>query len=44
MSLDATGPSSVADVKLTATALTGIVAVDNGGTWPGISELPLPFP
>jgi hypothetical protein len=29
---------------LDATAATGIVAVDDGGTWPGVSALPLPYP
>jgi len=27
-----------------ATAATGIVAVDDGGTWPGVTGLVLPFP
>jgi hypothetical protein len=31
-------------VTLTATAATGIVAEDDGGTWAGTSDLPLPFP
>lgn len=30
-------------VTLTATALTGLVAVDDGGTWAGVTELGLPF-
>ena len=25
-------------------ALTGIVAVDDGGTWAGVTDLELPFP
>jgi hypothetical protein len=29
---------------LTATAANGIVAVDDGGTWPGVVEVALPFP
>jgi hypothetical protein len=36
----ATGPATVLDVG----AGNGIVAVDDGGTWGGVSELPLPFP
>jgi hypothetical protein len=32
-----------APVTLTATALTGLTAVDDGGTWAGVSELGLPF-
>jgi hypothetical protein len=35
-----TGP----DVRLTASAATGIVATDDGGTWPGVTNLLLPFP
>jgi hypothetical protein len=30
-------------VTLTASALTGLVAVDDGGTWAGVNELELPF-
>jgi hypothetical protein len=30
--------------RVTATALTGIVAVDDGGTWAGVTDLELPFP
>ena len=29
---------------LNATALSGIVAVDDGGAWAGANDLPLPFP
>lgn len=29
---------------LDATSATGITAVDDGGTWPGVSNLILPFP
>ena len=36
----ATGSQDV----LNATAATGIVAVDYGGTWPGVTNLILPFP
>ena len=41
--LDVTG-SSVPGVRLTAGAANGIVAVDDGGTWAGVSDVPLPFP
>ena len=37
---DATGTG----VRLNASALSGIVAVDDGGTWAGASALGLPFP
>ncbi len=37
------GDSSVG-VTLSATPDTGIVAVDDGGTWGGASDLELPFP
>ena len=30
--------------RMTATAATGIVAVDDGGTWAGVTDLGLPFP
>ena len=35
----AEGPTDV-----TATASTGIVAADDGGTWAGVTDLELPFP
>ena len=38
------GPASGPGTTLTASAATGIVAVDDGGTWAGVSDLPLPFP
>jgi hypothetical protein len=38
------GPSSSVDTLLTASAGTGIVAVEGGGTWAGVTELALPFP
>ena len=41
--LVAAGASSGGQVILNATALTGLVAVDNGGTWPGVGGLVLPF-
>ena len=39
-----TGPASGTAETLSATASTGIVASDDGGTWAGVSELGLPFP
>ena len=39
-----TGLSAGADVRLTASASTGIVAVDDGGAWPGVTNQLLPFP
>ena len=38
------GLSSGPGTRLTASAASGIVAVDDGGTWGGVSELELPFP
>ncbi len=38
------GGQSALLVTLTAGAESGIVAVDDGGTWAGTSELELPFP
>jgi hypothetical protein len=32
------------DVRLTASPGTGIVAVEGGGTWAGVTDLLLPFP
>lgn len=32
------------DTRLTTIGPTGIVAVDDGGTWPGVIDLLLPFP
>ena len=42
--LDNSGSSSISDVRLTASALTGIVAADDGGTWAGASSINLPWP
>jgi hypothetical protein len=36
--------SSAAGVLLSAGTNTGIVAVDDGGTWAGVSNVELPFP
>ena len=38
------GPWENPGTTLTATAGTGIVAVDDGGTWSGVTDLQLPFP
>jgi hypothetical protein len=37
------GDTPVGPVMLNATALTGIVAVDDGGTWAGVTDVGLPF-
>ena len=42
--LEQIGSPTVSDVELSATALTGIVATDDGGTWAGVTNLVLPFP
>lgn len=36
--------SSRSDTVLDATAATGIVVISDGGTWPGVMNLVLPFP
>jgi hypothetical protein len=36
--------SAEGPTRVSATALTGIVAVDDGGTWAGVTDLELPFP
>lgn len=36
--------STGSGIKLTASGATGIVAVNDGGTWGGVSQLVLPFP
>ncbi len=38
------GPAQGTQDVLSATADTGIVAVNDGGTWPGVNEAALPFP
>jgi hypothetical protein len=43
VALEFLGAAPPAPVTLTATALTGLTAVDDGGTWAGVSELGLPF-
>ena len=42
--LEEIGGPTASDVELTATASTGIVAVDDGGTWGGVTGLVLPYP
>jgi hypothetical protein len=42
--LEQIGSPTVSDVELSATALTGIVATDDGGTWAGVTNVVLPFP
>jgi hypothetical protein len=37
------GDTPAGPVTLSATALTGLVAVDDGGTWAGVSDVGLPF-
>ena len=37
------GSASEAGIHLNASASSGIVAVDDGGTWAGVSELELPW-
>jgi hypothetical protein len=41
--LEQIGSPTVSDVELWATALTGILATDDGGTWAGVTALVLPF-
>ena len=38
------GLSSGPGTRLTASAASGIAAVDDGGTWGGVADLELPFP
>jgi hypothetical protein len=42
--LEQIGSPTVSDVELSATAATGIVATDDGGTWAGVTNVVLPFP
>jgi hypothetical protein len=42
--LSAVGSSTGTDLVLNASAITGIVATDDGGTWAGAMDLELPFP
>jgi hypothetical protein len=38
------GPASGSGTTLSATAASGIVAVDDGGTWAGVISVALPLP
>ena len=42
--LEEIGGPTVSDVELSATGASGIVAVDDGGTWEGAAGVVLPFP
>jgi hypothetical protein len=37
-------PYFESEQTMSAAPTTGIVAVDDGGTWEGVTDLPLPFP
>ena len=41
--LERLGDAPVGPVTLSAMALTGLVAVDDGGTWAGVTDVGLPF-
>ena len=43
VTLAITGAAAAGPVTMDASALTGLTAVDDGGTWAGVSELGLPF-
>ena len=43
ISLAITGSAAAGPVTMDASALTGLTAVDDGGTWAGVTELGLPF-
>jgi hypothetical protein len=43
VSLERLGDAPVGPVMLSATASTGLTAVDDGGTWAGVSGVGLPF-
>ena len=42
--LEQIGSPTMSDVELWATAASGIVATNDGGTWAGVTALVLPFP
>jgi hypothetical protein len=42
--LEQIGSPTVSDVELSATAASGIVAVDDGAAWAGVTGLALPWP
>jgi hypothetical protein len=43
VTLERLADAPVGPVTLTATASTGLVAVDDGGTWAGVADVGLPF-
>jgi len=43
VNLELRSPAAPAPVTLSATAATGLRAVDDGGTWAGVSDLALPY-
>jgi hypothetical protein len=43
VSLERVGDAPFGPVTLTASALTGLVAADDGGTWAGVNDLGLPY-
>lgn len=43
VALERLSDTPLAPTTLTASALTGLTAVDDGGTWAGVSELELPY-
>ena len=44
LQLSIVGPYAAGGVQLSASPSNGIMAVDDAGTWPGITDLALPFP
>ena len=44
ITLIATGPATPGPLTMTASAGNDIVARDDGGVWPGVTNLQLPFP
>jgi hypothetical protein len=43
VSLERLGDAPFGPVTLSATASTGLVAVDDGGTWAGVTDVGLPY-
>ena len=43
VALERLGATPLAPTTLTASAITGITAVDDGGSWAGVSDVGLPF-
>lgn len=44
LAMEVSEPATGSQDLLSATSATGIVAVDDGGTWGGVSNLLLPYP